>query len=114
MECSFVPIDLDQGTEGDNVPDFMMQEMTEEDRKRWKKKNRKKRSQMRKKLQRETNKTSSDSGTQPNLNGKEVKFEGSSMETSTLEKTEQVGTLNYYFSFTKFITCNFFRIVKIE
>lgn len=76
------------------MPDFVSQEMNEEDRKRWKKKNRKKRSQMRKKLQRETSKTASESGAKPNPNEKEVKFEGSLTETSALEETEQVAAIN--------------------
>lgn len=45
------------------MPDFI--EMTEEDRKRWRKKNRRRRSQLRKRMQREANKTSSESGTEP-------------------------------------------------
>ncbi len=98
MGRSFKPIDPDRGvrTEADGLPDFMSQEMTEDERKRWRKKSRKRRSQLRRKLQREANKTSSESGTEPNPEI-EVELEGSMDEGSLKEEMEQVSFLSKHF-----------------
>ncbi len=80
--------------ETNNLPDFV-KEMTEEDRKRWKKKSRKKRSQLRKKLQREANKTSPESESEPNPNEIEAELEGFTPKADSflMEEAEEVGFL---------------------
>ena len=64
VECSFKPLDADHGGDVENLPDYVAQGMTEGDRKPVRKKNRKHRSQGRRK-QRENNKVSSESETEP-------------------------------------------------
>lgn len=70
------------------MPDFI--EMTEEDRKRWRKKSRRRRSQLKKKMQREANKTSSESGTEHFPNEMDVGLEVSPAIGPHLAETSPV------------------------
>jgi hypothetical protein len=79
------------------MPDFI--EMTEEDRKRWRKKSRRRRSQLRKKMQREANKTSSESGTEPFPHEVDMELEVSPAVGSNLAETSPV-RLKYCLFFT--------------
>ncbi|XP_046649509.1 phosphatidate phosphatase LPIN3-like isoform X2 [Daphnia pulicaria] len=88
-ERSFKPIDPDHDAEAESLmPDFI--EMTEEDRKRWRKKSRRRRSQLKKKMQREANKTSSESGTEHFPNEMEVGLEVSPAIGPHLAETSPV------------------------
>ena len=68
MACSFQPINPDQGSQSESLPEFIPPpNMTDEERKRWKKKNRKRQKQLRRKQREANNKVSSESSCEVNL-----------------------------------------------
>ena len=83
-ECSVKTVDTDLEVEMNTLPDFV-KDMTEEDRKRWKKKSRKKRLQLR-------SKTSPECGTELHQNEIEAELEISSpkADSSLMEEMEEV------------------------
>lgn len=99
VECSFKPMDVDNGGEMESLPDYVTQGMTEEERKPGRKKNRKRRSQGRRK-QRENNKASSESGTEPSSSlEKDDVREVSPIEISVEEEEEGTEHVRLLISF---------------
>ncbi len=78
--------------EADPLPESAIQNMSEEERKRYKKKARKKRSQIRRKKQREASKVSSESGTEASISEGAGSFD-STDALSVVDEAEQVTCL---------------------
>lgn len=77
--------------EADNAPECPVPNMSEEERRRWKKKARKRRSQMRRKLQREASKVSSESGTEASISESFNAGSGDSSDgLAAVDEAEQV------------------------